>query len=104
MAGNLGWRPLGAEKGGADLRAVAVGDDEAVAVADEADDLARGAAGVGQLLGDGALFARANQGVAADGEEHGLHMTATVRGGEGAAGSITAWQTMSARFETADGS
>jgi hypothetical protein len=41
--------------------------------ADQANDLHCRPPGVGSLLGDGSFFSRANQGVSANGKEHGLH-------------------------------
>jgi hypothetical protein len=43
-------------------------EHDPVTGANEADDLGRCALGVCPLLGDGSRFARANQGVSADGE------------------------------------
>ena len=73
VARDLARSAFGTQKLGANLRAIAMGEHDAIAGANQADDLGRGALGVGALLGDGARFARANQGVSADGKKHGLH-------------------------------
>jgi hypothetical protein len=73
QSGHLARTPFRAQKRCPNLRAIAMREHDAVAGTDEADDLGRGALGVCPLLGDGTRFSRANQGVSADGKEHGLH-------------------------------
>lgn len=55
------------------MGAVAVRNYEPVSTANHADNRPRGAPRIGQLLDDGSLLTRANQGVATDGNEHRLH-------------------------------
>ena len=55
-AGNLAGSGFGAKKGSADLGAVSVGEDDAIAVTDQADDFAGGAASIRQLLRRWCLF------------------------------------------------
>ena len=50
-----------------------MGEHDAIAAADQADDLQRRPPGIIALFGNGSFFARANQGVPANGKEHGLH-------------------------------
>ena len=70
QAGNLVGGALGAQQVGADLRAVAVGDHQAIAVANQADDGGGGAAGIAQLFGNSSLLPRADEGIAADSYQH----------------------------------
>jgi hypothetical protein len=72
MARHLVGSALGTQERGPDLRTVAVGYHKAIPVADQADYGFGCPFGIGQLLGDGSLFARANQGVAAHRDEHRL--------------------------------
>ncbi len=74
-SGNLAGSGFGAKKGSADLGTVSMGKDDAVAVSDQANDLAGGAASIRHLFRDGAFFPRTDEGVATDGQEHGLHKT-----------------------------
>ena len=48
-------------------------EHDSVAGTDQADNLDRCPLGVCPLLGNRSLFSRANQGVSANGKEHGLH-------------------------------
>ena len=73
VAGDLARSAFRAQQLCPNLRAIAMRKHDPVAGADQADDLGCGALGVGALLGDGSRFARANQGVSANGKEHGLH-------------------------------
>ncbi len=73
MTGDLACPPLRAQQRCSNLRTVAMREHEPVAGTDQADDLGRCPLGVCALLGDGSLFSRANQGVSANGKEHGLH-------------------------------
>ena len=73
VAGDLARSPFRPQKRRPNLRAIAMRKHDPVAGADQADDLGRGALGVGALLGDGSCFSRADQGVSANGKEHGLH-------------------------------
>ena len=50
-----------AQKRGTDLGAIAMGKNDAKAVAEQADELAGRAPGIGQLLGHGAFFTRSDQ-------------------------------------------
>ncbi len=70
---DLARSPFRAQKRRPNLRTVAMREHDAVAGTDQADDLHRGPLGVCPLLGDRSLFSRANQGVSANGKEHGLH-------------------------------
>jgi transposase len=62
-----------AQKGCPNLGAIAMRKHDPVTGADQADDLGRGPLSICALFGDRSLFARANQGVSANGKEHGLH-------------------------------
>ena len=70
---NLARSPFRAQKRCPHLRTIAMREHDAVTGTDQADDLRRCPLGVCPLLGDGSLFSRANQGVSANGKEHGLH-------------------------------
>jgi len=61
------------QKRRANLRAIAMRKHDPVTGADQAGDLGRGPLGVCPLLGNRSLLSRANQGVSANGKEHGLH-------------------------------
>src|SRR5208337_751469 len=67
VPGDLAGSPFRPQQRGANLRAIAMREHDPVAGADQADDLGGGAPGVCALLSDGSLFARANQGVSANG-------------------------------------
>ena len=73
LARNVIRGALGTQQLRPHLRPVAVGDDQVIAVANQADDRCRRAARIRQLLDNRALLPRADQGVATDGDEHGLH-------------------------------
>src|SRR5207248_9931235 len=66
------------QQGSSNLWAVSVCDDESVITTDELDDAGGGAASIGALLGDSSLLSCANQGVATDRDEQGLHSGARV--------------------------
>ena len=70
--GHLGGAGGLLEQQGADLRAVAVGDDHAVAAHDEVGQGLGGLLHVAELLGARALLAGRLDGVAAQGEDHGF--------------------------------
>ena len=65
--------PLGPQQRGADLWAVAVRHDDVEAQADDLDDLLGRPSRIGELLGDGPLLTRTDEGVATDGDHRGLH-------------------------------
>src|SRR6185437_5037801 len=69
-AGNLVGSALGAQQVGANLGAVTVSDDQAIAVTNQPNDGGSGAPCVRQLFGNGSLLPSADEGVAADGDEH----------------------------------
>ena len=73
MPRDLARSAFRAQKRCPNLRTVAMREHDPVAGADQADDLGRGPLGICPLFGDRSLFARANQGVSANGKEHGLH-------------------------------
>jgi hypothetical protein len=73
MSRDLARSPFRAQKRSANLRAIAMGEHDSVTGTDQADDLGCGPLGIGALFGDRPGFARANQGVSANGKKHGLH-------------------------------
>ena len=79
VPGNLACSAFRAQKLRPDLRTIAMREHEPVAGTDQADNLRRGSLGVCTLLGNGSLFARADQGVSTNGKEHRLHKLLSVR-------------------------
>jgi hypothetical protein len=77
MTGNLARSSFRTQKRRPHLRTIAMREHDSETATDQSDDLHRCPSGIGPLLGNGSLFARANEGVSANGKEHGLHKRPT---------------------------
>jgi hypothetical protein len=73
MPGNLARAPFRAQKLCPDLRTISVREYDSVAGPYESNNLERCPLGVCPLFGNRSFFTRPNQGVSANGKEHGLH-------------------------------
>ena len=73
MTRDLARSPLRAQQRRPNLRTIAMRKHDAVPGTDQANDLGRCPLRVCPLLGDGPRFSCTDEGVSADGKEHGLH-------------------------------
>lgn len=77
MTGNLSRRALRTQKSCANLGTIAMGENQPVTGANQADDLGCGLLDICPLFDDGSSLALANEGISADRKKHGLHRSET---------------------------